>query len=126
MAPMCHYRRVADVGANNRHNNTCQRWSRVTGKAYDDQAGWRRIPIPPTTLTMVTCSDGPPESATWAKANFPRISKNLVGAAGIEPATLGLEIRCSIRLSYAPVADGSAESKLYAIQRIAPRRPLKL
>jgi hypothetical protein len=26
----------------------------------------------------------------------------LVGAAGIEPATLGLEIRCSIRLSYAP------------------------
>jgi hypothetical protein len=28
--------------------------------------------------------------------------KRLVGAAGIEPATLGLEIRCSIRLSYAP------------------------
>jgi len=27
----------------------------------------------------------------------------LVGAAGLEPATLGLEIRCSIRLSYAPV-----------------------
>ena len=27
----------------------------------------------------------------------------MVGAAGIEPATLGLEIRCSIRLSYAPV-----------------------
>ena len=27
---------------------------------------------------------------------------NLVGAAGIEPATLGLEIRCSIRLSYGP------------------------
>src|SRR5579862_361502 len=26
----------------------------------------------------------------------------LVGAAGIEPATAGLEIRCSIRLSYAP------------------------
>src|SRR5580692_2280289 len=30
------------------------------------------------------------------------VSGNLVGAAGIEPATLGLEIRCSIRLSYAP------------------------
>jgi hypothetical protein len=28
--------------------------------------------------------------------------ETLVGAAGIEPATLGLEIRCSIRLSYAP------------------------
>ena len=27
----------------------------------------------------------------------------LVGAAGIEPATTGLEIRCSIHLSYAPV-----------------------
>jgi hypothetical protein len=26
----------------------------------------------------------------------------LVGAAGFEPATAGLEIRCSIRLSYAP------------------------
>ena len=30
------------------------------------------------------------------------IRDNLVGAAGIEPATVGLEIRCSIRLSYAP------------------------
>ena len=29
-------------------------------------------------------------------------SLKLVGAAGVEPATLGLEIRCSIRLSYAP------------------------
>jgi hypothetical protein len=27
----------------------------------------------------------------------------LVGAAGLEPATLGLEIQCSIRLSYAPI-----------------------
>ena len=26
----------------------------------------------------------------------------MVGAAGFEPATVGLEIRCSIRLSYAP------------------------
>jgi hypothetical protein len=30
---------------------------------------------------------------------------SLVGPAGIEPATLGLEIRCSIRLSYGPVVD---------------------
>ena len=28
---------------------------------------------------------------------------NLVGPAGIEPATAGLEIRCSIRLSYGPI-----------------------
>jgi hypothetical protein len=26
----------------------------------------------------------------------------MVGAAGLEPATVGLEIQCSIRLSYAP------------------------
>ena len=30
----------------------------------------------------------------------------MVGTAGIEPATLGLEIRCSIRLSYVPVSRG--------------------
>ena len=30
--------------------------------------------------------------------------KNLVGAAGIEPATTGLENRCSIQLSYAPLS----------------------
>ena len=29
--------------------------------------------------------------------------KTLVGAAGLEPATLCLEGRCSIRLSYAPI-----------------------
>src|SRR5581483_8880677 len=29
----------------------------------------------------------------------------MVGAAGLEPATLGLEIRCSIRLSYAPASN---------------------
>ena len=32
------------------------------------------------------------------------VQAGMVGAAGIEPATLGLEIRCSIRLSYAPVS----------------------
>ena len=29
---------------------------------------------------------------------------SMVGAAGIEPATTGLEIRCSIHLSYAPLS----------------------
>jgi hypothetical protein len=29
-------------------------------------------------------------------------STKMVGPAGVEPATLGLEIRCSIRLSYGP------------------------
>src|SRR5580698_4280746 len=31
-----------------------------------------------------------------------RETRSMVGAAGLEPATAGLEIRCSIRLSYAP------------------------
>ena len=33
---------------------------------------------------------------------LPKLLKGMVGTAGFEPATLGLEIRCSIRLSYAP------------------------
>jgi hypothetical protein len=37
---------------------------------------------------------------------------SLVGAAGIEPATAGLEIRCSIRLSYAPITDSIVLSRL--------------
>ena len=38
-----------------------------------------------------------------------RACAGLVGPAGIEPATLGLEIRCSIRLSYGPSAKLNAE-----------------
>ncbi len=39
----------------------------------------------------------------WSEGPRPlRLLGGMVGAAGIEPATLGLEIRCSIRLSYAP------------------------
>ena len=33
------------------------------------------------------------------------LRSKLVGAAGLEPATLCLEGRCSIRLSYAPFVD---------------------
>jgi hypothetical protein len=33
------------------------------------------------------------------------ICKEVVGAAGLEPATLCLEGRCSIQLSYAPTAN---------------------
>lgn len=36
----------------------------------------------------------------------------MVGAAGIEPATTGLENRCSIQLSYAPL------SKIYHKLRV--------
>ena len=39
----------------------------------------------------------------------PRDPDDMVGAAGIEPATLGLEIRCSIRLSYAPALINTGE-----------------
>jgi len=44
--------------------------------------------------------DGAKDPLPFSSANS---SLRLVGAAGIEPATLGLEIRCSIRLSYAPL-----------------------
>jgi|HubBroStandDraft_6_1064221.scaffolds.fasta_scaffold09613_1 hypothetical protein len=44
----------------------------------------------------------------------------LVGAAGFEPATAGLEIRCSIRLSYAP---SLVFSSVYQLR--PPRKPYK-
>jgi hypothetical protein len=39
------------------------------------------------------------------KTQKPR--KKLAGVEGLEPPTLGLEIRCSIRLSYTPITDSS-------------------
>jgi hypothetical protein len=39
--------------------------------------------------------------------------KELVGPAGIEPATLGLEIRCSIRLSYGPPGESSITQPIH-------------
>ena len=46
----------------------------------------------------------------------------MVGAAGIEPATAGLEIRCSIRLSYAPLL--SHRNKIHGcISRTSASRP---
>jgi hypothetical protein len=55
----------------------------------------------------------------------------LVGAAGIEPATLGLEIRCSILLSYAPVLNLLDLSRLTWLRHLvcaafARCSPLKL
>ena len=35
---------------------------------------------------------------------WPLATVFMVGAAGIEPATTGLENRCSIQLSYAPLS----------------------
>jgi hypothetical protein len=47
----------------------------------------------------------------------------LVGPAGVEPATLGLEIRCSIRLSYGPITAvetiGYREQTRSPVRRIA-------
>src|ERR1700730_3063886 len=44
--------------------------------------------------------DSPPGDG---KSRYPqRNNECVVGAAGLEPATTGLEIRCSIQLSYAP------------------------
>src|ERR1039458_6148102 len=47
------------------------------------------------------------------------LQKTLVGAAGLEPATLCLEGRCSIRLSYAPVP-GVFSSILAGLGRYFP------
>src|SRR5512133_4335471 len=59
---------------------------------------------------------------------------DMVGAAGIEPATLGLEIRCSIRLSYAPALINTGEEAhcrnlrsliaMPAVRIAHPTRPL--
>ena len=42
----------------------------------------------------------------------------LVGAAGFEPATAGLEIRCSIRLSYAPSLVFSSVYQLRLLRKL--------
>jgi hypothetical protein len=39
----------------------------------------------------------------------------MVGAAGIEPATPGLEIRCSIRLSYAPLSKNLSHRNCFQV-----------
>jgi hypothetical protein len=60
----------------------------------------------------------------------PTDPEDMVGAAGIEPATLGLEIRCSIRLSYAPLDQatatstrGSSQSVVWGTTREVPAQP---
>ena len=54
-----------------------------------------RLVTPDSCLNTTDCEHRPGSS--------PRSEGlGMVGAAGIEPATVGLEIRCSIRLSYAP------------------------
>ena len=42
----------------------------------------------------------------------------MVGAAGFEPATAGLEIRCSIRLSYAPALVFSSVYQLWLLRKL--------
>ena len=42
----------------------------------------------------------------------------MVGAAGIEPATTGLEIRCSIQLSYAPSLVFSSVYQLRLLRKL--------
>gem|GEM_PF-6252285 len=47
----------------------------------------------------------------------------VVGAAGLEPATLGLEIRCSIRLSYAPIREMTLHNSTIVDRTAAARQP---
>ena len=55
---------------------------------------------------------------------------NLAGVGGLEPSTLGLEIRCSILLSYTPalmsmIAARSAASQTRALAAVRRLRPMK-
>ena len=47
----------------------------------------------------------------------------MVGAAGLEPATTGLEGRCSIQMSYAPLLSDCSDSDVLPPQRPRFRGP---
>ena len=44
----------------------------------------------------------PQKTKPFQAPERPRAPRTLAGVAGLEPAALGLEIRCSIQLSYTP------------------------
>ena len=76
---------------------------------YASAEMWRRFALGPTAgFAAVSGSADNHVTETQTAGTLCRpfrfvlISK-LVGPAGIEPATLGLEIRCSIHLSYGPI-----------------------
>src|SRR6266849_5875284 len=70
----------------------------------------RRTALPRSLLTTTLPPDRHGHNGTNGRP--PMGNQNLVGPAGIEPATLGLEIRCSIRLSYGPSPMRDADYRL--------------
>jgi hypothetical protein len=72
----------------------------------DSTDGFQTPVLPPSLLNLEEIDSYKIiYSGFLAAAKTPRILlKPLVGAAGLEPATLCLEGRCSIRLSYAPTS----------------------
>jgi hypothetical protein len=96
-----------------------RRWRpRRDGKTRRDPARNRRRRF--RTLSNSKIDSGPTTGIDQQQGR-------LVGPAGIEPATLGLEIRCSIRLSYGPALTkhsinnlGRDESVVYGLSIAQP------
>src|SRR5712671_4232989 len=71
-------------------------------------SAWRRSVMDPsrswhcTTEQLITYRGNVATQTPRERGNSVKLRDVLVGTAGIEPATAGLEIRCSIQLSYAP------------------------
>ena len=94
----------------------------ITEKDFRDDLDNVRLPRTRRTQEKQV-SDGPVGRA------HPH-QEHLVGAAGLEPATVGLEIRCSVRLSYAPMFPqqygASIAQPLYRFQPTSPAHPGKI
>jgi hypothetical protein len=68
-------------------------------------AGWLQVEDQQTGYYIKSTNKDAGRTLSWveSKRKIQETTVEMVGAAGIEPATLCLEGRCSIRLSYAPL-----------------------
>ena len=61
----------------------------------------------------------PPQSRPTTEPKSPKLLNLMVGEAGIEPTTPGLEGRCSIQLSYSPVVTAFTIVMVIAVSNTA-------
>ena len=83
-------------------NESARTHLRVSGRPFEQPSP--EVCSPPTLRSNGQTGNGTNGGFVY---NF------LVGPAGIEPATLGLEIRCSIRLSYGPSEKSSINQPIH-------------